>query len=178
MPPQPLPQVANGTNLFIDANILVYAIEGRSAECRVLLERCSREEVTGICSYSVIIETIHRFMLAEARTTGQIPAGQQNPAKYLRDHPDIVRTLRGYWASAQRIFSLNLLFLETEEKILRRAQIERQSAGLLTNDSVIVACMREYDIRALASSDLDFERVGRIQVFQPTDLGAASSHSN
>jgi predicted nucleic acid-binding protein len=170
MPPQPITQIPNGTNIFIDANILVYGIEKRSAECLGLLERCSREEVIGICSYTVIVEVIHRLMVAEARAGGHIPGGQNNPARYLREHPEIVRALRSYWTDAQRIFSMNLLFLETEENILRRAQIERQNHGLLTNDSTIVACMREYGILTLASRDSDFDRVNGIQVFAPTDI--------
>jgi predicted nucleic acid-binding protein len=170
MPVQALAQVANGTDLFIDANIFLYAIGGRSSECQTLLERCSREEVAGICSYSVIVEATHQFMLAEAKASRIIPEGQQNPAKYLRSHPDTVKALRHYWASTRRLFSLNLVFLETEEIILRQAQIERQNTGLLTIDSVIVACMREYGIRALASNDRDFERVAGNQLFRPRDV--------
>ena len=170
MPPLALPQVPNGTNLFIDANILVYALAGRSAECLQLLERCSREEITGICSYSVILDATHQFMLAEARTKGHIPATQNNPARYLKNHPVIVASLRDYWTNVQRVFSLNLLFLETEETILRQAQVERQNAGLLTIDSVIVASMKEYGIPMLATGDQDFNRINGIQVFRPTDL--------
>jgi predicted nucleic acid-binding protein len=170
MPPQPIPQIPNRTNVFIDANVFIYGIERASAECYGLLERCSREEVVGVSNYTVILEVIHRLMLADARATGQLPAGQGNPARYLREHPEIVRALQNYWTDAQRIFSLNLLFLETEESILRRAQIERQNVGLLTNDSTIIACMREYGILTLASSDSDFDRVNGIQVFAPTDI--------
>jgi predicted nucleic acid-binding protein len=39
-------------------------------------------------------------------------------------------------------------------------------------DSMIVACMREYGIQALASNDGDFEHVNGIRVFGPTDLPA------
>lgn len=170
MPPQPLPHVPNGTNLFIDANILVYAIGGRSLECRTLLERCSREEITGICSYSSIIDATHQFMVLEAKAKGQIPAGQNNPARFLKDHPPIVRALRDYWTHTERIFRLNLLLLESEEKILRRAEVERRHTGLLTMDSVIVASMREYGVLAIASGDHDFERVNGIQIFRPTDI--------
>ena len=70
MSPQPIPRVPNGTYAFIDANIFVYAIAGRSAECVALLERCSREEVTGVSSYSVILDAIHQFMLADAENDG------------------------------------------------------------------------------------------------------------
>lgn len=164
MMPQPLFQVPDHSKIFIDANILVYATTEQSAECKALLERCSREEIAGICSYSVIIEATHRLMISEARQKGLLPRAGGGPAKFLRENPDIVKSLRDYWTDSQRIFSLNLLFLEVEEPILRQAQMERQNAGLLTNDSVIVSCMRNYGISLLATNDVDFSRVGGIQV--------------
>ena len=166
----PLPQIPNGSNLFVDANILVYAIEGRSAECHALLERCSREEITGICSYSVVIEATYQFMVSEARKKGHLPAEGGNPGRFLKAHPEIIGALRDYWVDAERIFSLNLLFLEADEPILRQAQVERQNAGLRPMDSVIVSCMRTYGIPMLATRDVDFNRVNGIHVYQPTDI--------
>lgn len=57
-----------------------------------------------------------------------------------------------------------------DETILRGAQKERQAASLLTNDSLIVACMRVHGISLLATNDSDFERVAGITVFKPKDL--------
>ena len=170
MPPEPLPRIPTASDVFVDSNILVYAIEGRSPQCLSLLERCLREKVTGICSYSVVIEATHQFMISDARKNGLLPAPGRSPAKYLKEHPQIVRSLRAYWADAQRIFSLNLLFLEADEAILKQAQLEREDTGLRTMDSVIVSHMREYGIGMLATNDADFERVAGIHVFQPTDI--------
>jgi predicted nucleic acid-binding protein len=68
------------------------------------------------------------------------------------------------------MLALNLLFMPVNETIIRNAQTVRQEAGLLTNDSMIVAAMREYGLSFLASNDSDFERVPDITVFKPTDL--------
>jgi predicted nucleic acid-binding protein len=68
------------------------------------------------------------------------------------------------------MLALNLLFMPVNETIIRNAQTVRQEAGLLTNDSMIVAGMREYGLSFLASNDADFERVRDITVFKPTDL--------
>ena len=68
------------------------------------------------------------------------------------------------------MLALNLLFMPVNEPIIRNAQTMRQEAGLLTNDSMIVAAMREYGLSFLASNDSDFERVRDITVFKPTDL--------
>jgi len=56
------------------------------------------------------------------------------------------------------------------EAIVRGANVERVAAGLLTNDSMVVSCMREYGLSLLATNDADFERVAGVTVFRPSDL--------
>lgn len=171
MPTQPLQQIPAGSNVFIDANIFVYGLSGQSAQCRQLLERCSREEVTGICLFEIVNEATHRFMLAEAVSKGLIP---KESASTLRKKFDGIPSLIAYWQDTERILDLNLLFLATDESTIRTAYSERQRACLLTNDSMIVACMRSYGISSLATSDSDFERVRDIVVFRPDDLVSLS----
>jgi len=68
------------------------------------------------------------------------------------------------------LLTLNLLILPMERGIVERAQRERVNAGLLTNDSLIVASMKEYGISCIATNDRQFEAVAGISVFSPTDL--------
>ena len=168
MPTQSLASLPGGTNVFIDANIFIHGLSGQSAQCWQLLERCSREEVTGITLYEILNEATHQFMLAEAVAKKHISLVK--PADQLRAKFRIVSVLTDYWRQTERMLSLNLLFLSTEESIVRRAQVERAAAGLLTNDSMIVACMRQYGIQYLASRDRDFERANGITVFRPDDV--------
>jgi predicted nucleic acid-binding protein len=167
MPFQPLPQIPNRSDVFIDANIFVYGLSGQSTQCKQFLERCSREEVTGICLYEIVNEATHRFMLAEAKSRGLI---SRESASNLRKRFGDIPALTDYWGYTERILNLNLLFIGTDESILRSAHSERQIAGLLTNDSMIVSCMRHYGILSLATNDGDFERVSNISVFRPADL--------
>jgi predicted nucleic acid-binding protein len=153
--------------VIIDANVFIYALSGQSAMCRQLFERCLREEVTGIALFETVNEVTHRLMIAEALSKGLITAGG---AKALRNKFQQITTLTDYWLDTQRILALNLLFMPVNETIIRNAQTVRQEAGLLTNDSMIVAGMREYGLSFLASNDADFERVRDITVFKPTDL--------
>ena len=46
-----------------------------------------------------------------------------------------------------------LLFVDLTVSMVRVAEPERKRCGLLTNDSLIVACMREYGISYLASAE-------------------------
>ena len=164
---EPLPSVRNATDLFIDANIFIYGLSGQSAQCRQLLERCSKEEVTGITLIEIVNEATHQFMLAEAKSKGLILSPTH---KKLRENYTVIPQLVDYWHDTQRILALNLLFMGSNESLLQQAQVERSNACLLTNDSMIVSCMREYGIRFLATRDTDFERVRDITIFRPDDL--------
>ena len=46
----------------------------------------------------------------------------------------------------------------------------RKGEGLLTNDSLVVAFRREQGLTKLATANGDFDRVGGIEVYKPTDL--------
>jgi predicted nucleic acid-binding protein len=162
-----LPNLPDRSFVFIDANVFIYALTAQSGQCRQLLERCLREAVTGIALFETVNEVTHRFMIAEALSKGLITAGG---AKALRNKFQQIPTLTDYWLNTQRMLALNLLFMPVNETIIRNAQTARQEVGLLTNDSMIVAAMREYGLSFLASNDADFERVRDITVFKPTDL--------
>jgi|SRR5271165_201415 len=161
--------IPNGSNLLIDANIFVYGLTATSAQCKTLLERCSREEVAGITLFEIIHEATHKFMTGEALRKGLF-AGAEKGAKYLAKHPEQVKLLTQYWVNTQRLLALNIVILPMEQDIVVGAQTERVNAGLLTNDSIIVAAMREYGISRIATNDKQFDAVAGITVFSPTDL--------
>jgi predicted nucleic acid-binding protein len=164
---EPLDAVPKGTDVLIDANILVYGITNESAHCTHFLDRCSREEVIGITLFEVVNNATHQLMKGEAVQKG-FCRGQA--MKYLSAHPDDVKRLTEYWTNTQRLFALNLLFIPLEQDIVEKAQQERVAAGLLTNDSMIVAAMRAYGISHLATADTGFDTVAQVTVFSPTDL--------
>lgn len=147
--------------------MFIYALNGKSAQCKNLLERCSREDVIGISLFEIVSEATHKLMLAEALSKRIIT---KEAASHLRKDFASIPTLHSYWKDTERILSLNLLILGTDEPIVRAAQPERQHACLLTNDSMIIACMRRLGISRLATNDRDFMRVQGIEVFQPDDL--------
>jgi predicted nucleic acid-binding protein len=167
MAAEPLPSLPDESFVLIDSNVFIYALTAQSAQCRQLFERCLREEVTGIALFETVNEATHRFMIAEALFKGLITGGG---ARVLRNKFRQIPALTDYWRDTERILALNLLFIPVNETVVRNAQVVRQEAGLLTNDSMIVACMREYGVSFLASNDSDFERVRDITVFKPTDL--------
>lgn len=164
---QPLLSVPTGSDIFIDANIFIYGLNSTSPQCVSLLERCSREEVTGISLFEIVNEATHVLMLAEAVSKGVITKASALALR--QNHADIPHLI-DYWYDTERILALNLLFFATDEQIVRGAQAERQGASLLTNDSMILSWMREYGISHIATADRDFERANGITVFRPDDI--------
>jgi predicted nucleic acid-binding protein len=167
MPTQALPNIPAGSHVFLDANILIYALTKTSAECEVLLERCALEEIIGVTSFQVVAEVTHRLMLEEARSRGM---ASLNPRRTLREHPERVKQLTAYWGDIDRLLAMNLLFVTTHGDTIRAAHQVRARFGLLTNDSLVVASMRLYDISMLATRDADFDRVTDVIVYSPTDV--------
>ena len=167
MPLERMEKVPDGTHLFLDANIFVYAFLGHSSQCRELLSRCATEEVFGITMVDVINEVTHRMMLAEALASGIIT---RESARDLRTKWREIMKLTEYWGHTAGIFGLNILVLASDEARLHRAQTMRSRHGLLTNDSLIVAAMDEYGINSLASRDEDFDHVSGLTVYKPTDI--------
>jgi len=59
-----------GARALIDANILIYAKRGMSAQYRRLLERCAERQVIGLLTTIAVAEFCHRRMMQEAQTRG------------------------------------------------------------------------------------------------------------
>jgi predicted nucleic acid-binding protein len=167
VPTRSIRDIPSRSDVFIDANILIYGLAGQSTECRDLLLRCSREEVVGVCLFETANEATHRFMLAEAWSKGLVASAS---ARDLRGKPNVVKVLTDYWQNTERVLALNLVFIPLDEQVLRTAFREREATGLLINDSMIVSSMRLLGVSNLASADGDFDRVAGITVFGPSDL--------
>jgi predicted nucleic acid-binding protein len=162
-----LPNLPAGTDIFLDANVFIYALGGHSNDCHQLLRRCATEEIFGITTLDVINEVTHRLMLTEAVAKHVIPKGNASALKgKWRD----VATLTEYWLLASRIFALNILIAGSDGARLHRAQTVRSNYGLLTNDSLIPATMNELGIDCLATRDRDFDHVSSLTVYKPTDI--------
>jgi predicted nucleic acid-binding protein len=54
----------------------------------------------------------------------------------------------------------------------------RKHEGLLTNDSFVVACMRDQGLTQLATANGDFDRVSGIEIHKPADLEGQDTPEN
>jgi predicted nucleic acid-binding protein len=165
-------EVPAGRRIFLDAGVFIYHFYRGSTQCRRLLERCERGEIQGLTSVVVILETTHRLMMAEAVRSGHVTGG--GVARKLRERPEVVRVLHEYRRQVESISRWGIQVLPVDLGRCLRAADVRAAVGLFTNDSIIVATMRDVGVTSIATADRDFERVEGIEVFRPTDLGAAA----
>jgi predicted nucleic acid-binding protein len=164
--------VPAGTRLFLDSPIFLYVFAGASTECRTLLKRCEEHVVAGVTSVVVMAEVCHRLMAMEAVDRGLMPRAAVG--RRLRARPDVVRQLTASREYLKRIPLMGIGVLPLDVGLSMRAAEVRAKTGLLTNDSILVATMRDAGVTAMATADHDFDRVEGITVYRPTDLGAAT----
>src|SRR5437016_14211771 len=103
-----LADVPAGAAVLIDANLLIYARRGMSAQCRLLLERCSTNEITGVVTAIAMAEFCHRRMMQEAQSRGLTGS---NPAKTLGQNTSLVRQLTHYAQEVEDLLAGQLTVL-------------------------------------------------------------------
>lgn len=163
-----LAELLDGDSVFIDANVFIYHFGGRSPECKAFLERCARHELLGYTSTPILAEVLHRLMIAEAVVKGLVTA--QTAVRKLGETPALVKQLTQYQEDVNKISQMNLTIFALTPEIVRLSTEVRKTAGLLTNDSLVVACMRARGLTKIATANGDFDQVSRITVYKPADL--------
>src|SRR5438874_9628518 len=89
-----LADLAAGTTVFVDANILVYALANHpthGVSCDQFLDRVENQEIVAVTSTHVLGELVHRMMTIEASNRFGWP--NQGIANRLRRHPNEVKQL-------------------------------------------------------------------------------------
>lgn len=162
-----LDTIPAGARVLIDANILIYAKRGASAQSRQLLERCAQHEVTGVLTTIAVAEFCHRRMMQEAQSRG---LSGSNPARALAQNSALVRQLTQYSEEVADLLSGDLLVLAIESADFVKAAELQRTHGLLTNDSLNLAAGLRCAVNMLATADLQFDSIPGITVFKPDDL--------
>jgi predicted nucleic acid-binding protein len=107
-------------------------------------------------------------MVAEAVAQGLVTA--RTAVRKLGDTPEMVQQLTQYPEDVRKIPHMHLTILPLTLDIVQASAEVRKSAGLLTNASFVVACMRAQGLTQLATANGDFDRVGGMTIYKPTDL--------
>jgi predicted nucleic acid-binding protein len=163
-----LADIPAGTTVFVDANILLFAVTNHPAHgaaCEAFLDRAEQQELTAITSTSVLGEVVHRIMTIEAcdRFGWPIPG----IANRLRRHPNEVQQLVRPRRALDELQAARVGFLAVNPpQVFLATDLSRQT-GLLYGDAVIVAVMQTNGLSHLASLDADFDRVPGITRYAP-----------
>ena len=119
----------------------------------------------GHTSTHVVGEVAHALMIIEALS---LPGWNLSDVpKRLKKQPAVVQQLSRFETAAQRILQSQFQILSIRPDLLLKATSISRQFGLLTNDALTVAIMREQGLTALASHDDDFDRVPGIKRYGP-----------
>ena len=161
-------EIVRDAHLYIDANIFVYYFGRSSNDCTALIDRCERGEIKAYTGTHVLLEVAHRLMMTEAVDKGFVTPG--NVPRKLRLRPELASQLNEYSEAIQHILDIGIEMLQVDVEILEISANLRAQTGFLINDSISLAMMRRYDIKAIATNDRDFQRVVGLEVQIPSDL--------
>lgn len=161
-------ELQHGDGIFIDANIFIYNFGARSPECRDLLLRYAKGDLVGYTLTFVLAEVLHRLMTGEAIEKGHIT--EKNPLRKLRKNPEIIKKLTTYSKNVEKISEMNLRITALTNELIKKSSKIRSTEGLLTNDSLVVAALKDLDLVNLATNDNDFDRIKWLSVLKPSDL--------
>jgi predicted nucleic acid-binding protein len=90
----------------------------------------------------------------------------------------MVKQLTLYQDDVSKIPHMHLTILSPTLDIVQASVEVRKREELLTNDSFVVAFMREQGLTQLATANGDFDRVGGIAIYKPTDLERQDTPDN
>jgi predicted nucleic acid-binding protein len=158
----------DGTACFVDANILYYhfvATPPLSDECTAFLERLAEGGITGYTSATVLCETVHKVMLAE--TASKFNLNRQSLVNWLQHHGDKITALSEFRSAAQELSEMGLIVLSVGIDQIRAATEISSQFGLLTNDALIVALMRQHGLNDLVTNDDDFAVIPQLTIWKP-----------
>jgi len=156
------------TKIFIDANIFVYHFSAGSIfnkSCTDFLAEVEAKKFQGFTSTAIVQEAIHRLMMVEASSV--LDTEVKNLPKYLKLHPDVVKELKKHLIVPGKISSLNIEIVQITPKLIEESQELKTEYGFLTNDALSLKIMKDLNIIAIASNDLDFRRVDWLNLFLP-----------
>ncbi len=160
--------IPNGSQVFIDANPLVYhatADATYGAACKQLMERIARGEIEGFTSTHVLGDLAHRVMTLEAMLLLGWPA--KGIVARLRQHPAEVQKLTRFRQAVDDLPQIGVKVLPIDFSLVSAATALSQQHGLLTGDALVVAVMVQHGLTQLASRDADFDRVPGITRYAP-----------
>jgi predicted nucleic acid-binding protein len=166
-----LDEIRSGAAVFIDANVLIYAVERRSRQCRELLERCDRDDVRAFSSTIVLTEVCHRRMLNEAKEARLVSGN--NPARLLAEKHGAIQQLGVYADNVRDLLDSTISFEPIQPQDFYLALELQKQHELMTNDGLNLAVLKRLGLKQIATADKSFATALGIIVYRPADVAMA-----
>ena len=159
--------IPNGSLVYVDANIFIYHFGASDLHnpCTNLLNRIQRGSLQAISSTVTILEITHRLMILEAVEKYNLKP--KLVLKKLKSKPALIKDMRKYSECIESIYQMRIDILPIYAGDILESAYIRKEFGLLTNDSIILASMKRYGVKLIATNDRDFERIHNIKVYKP-----------
>lgn len=160
--------IPSGSQVFIDANCLVYAATSDvtyGTPCQWLLEQIENKVFQGFTAAHVLGDLSHRLMTIEAALL--FNRSMSGLANWLRRHPAEIQQLNQYRQSIDDLQAIPITIFPVTGALVSRAADFSRLHGLLTNDALIVTVMQNQGLTHLASNDADFDRVPGLIRYAP-----------
>jgi predicted nucleic acid-binding protein len=161
--------IESGTIIFIDTNIFLYKIfEHRkyAKPCSMFLKNINSGKYIGLISIFVCNEVFHRVMMAELMEQYKLEAKQV--PRFIKDNPDAIKNLSAAWSAIDNIKEIeNLRIVGVGNDAFELALGYSRRYGLLSNDAVHLAIMKQEGVSTMASNDRDFEKVDWLKLWTP-----------
>ncbi len=154
-----LADLVDGDSVFLDANVLVYYFAPHpqyGPACHDLIRRVENRALMGYTSTAVLSDTAHHLMTFEASA---VFGWTSKVVQRLRHDPSAVMHLSRFHQSLVEVPKLGIRILTIPETSIENAAMLSRRTGLLSNDALIVALMRDHGLDKLASGDVNFDRV-------------------
>ncbi len=162
----PLPPVSETS--FLDANTFYYDVVAQgdiSTYCSQVIEEVLSGQRKAITTSIAMCEAVHKVMFSEIVTAYQRP--RAGLLSWVKSHPESIRGVSGYLAAAEKFGALPLTIVPVDARLMLEGARVAAATGLLINDAIILAVMREHGIRHLVTNDDDFNGVAGIEVWKP-----------
>ncbi len=93
-----------------------------------------------------------------------------NIVKKLSKAPQKLKRLNEYFINTEKIQDMGIAIKPLTFETIVKSHMVRLASGLMVNDSVIIASMKQDEVKLLATNDKAFEKVDEIHVCTPGDI--------
>ena len=157
------------TKVFVDSNILMYALAKNSIyyqDCRQFITRIANGEIFGFLNPFVISEVLFKNLIASV-------IKEYHPKDlmyFIKGNPHVLKERKDIYEKTLRLLNLNLTMLSTDREIWMKAVILSTEYALLPNDAIHAATCSVHGIEHVATNDSDFERVSFLNIWKPEEI--------